>query len=57
MTSLVRARLTLAWLLVLFVTTRVQRSAGRREARRIQRAHSTNLRQLRRRPPKVLATS
>jgi hypothetical protein len=57
MTFAVRAPLSLAWLVVLFVTTRIQRSSGRWQARRIQRAHSTNLRHLRRRPSKVLATS
>src|SRR5690348_17540350 len=49
--------LTLGWLVVLFVTTRVQRSAGRRQSRRIQRGHSTNLRRLRTEPLRVLATS
>jgi hypothetical protein len=51
------APLTFAWLLVLFVTTRIQRSAGRRGARRIQRDKSTNLRRLRTEPLRVLATS
>ncbi len=51
------APLTFAWLLVLLVTTRVQRSAGRWGARRIQRTHSTNLRHLRTKPSRVLATS
>jgi hypothetical protein len=50
------APLTFAWLLVLLVTTRVQRSAGR-GSRRIQRSHSTNLRRLRTEPSRVLATS
>jgi len=49
--------LTLAWLFVLFITTRVQRSAGRRGSRRLQRAHSTNLHRLRTEPLRVLATS
>lgn len=57
MTDLLRARLTWAWLLVLFVTTRVQRSAGRKGSRRLQRAHSTNLRRLRTEPLRVLASS
>jgi hypothetical protein len=57
MTNVVRAPLTLAWLLVLFVTTRVQRSAGRWGSRRLQREHSTNLRRLRAEPLRVLATS
>jgi hypothetical protein len=52
-----RAPLTFAWLLVLLVTTRVQRSAGRWGARRIQRTHSTNLRRLRTQPSRVLASS
>jgi hypothetical protein len=51
------APLTFAWLAVLFVTTRIQRSAGRRGAREIQRNNSTNLRRLRREPSRVLATS
>ena len=55
--SVTSASLTFAWLLVLFVTTRVQRSAGRRGARRLQLAHSTNLRRLRSEPSRVLTTS
>jgi hypothetical protein len=51
------APLTVAWLLTLLVTTRVQRSAGRRRARRIQQSHSTNLRHLRTEPKRVLAAS
>ena len=51
------APLTFAWLLVLFITTRVQRSAGRWGSRRIQRRHSTNLRRLRTEPSRVLVTS
>ena len=51
------APLTFAWLLVLFVTTRIQRSAGRGGSRRIQRRHSTNLRRLRSEPSRVLAKS
>jgi hypothetical protein len=50
------APFTFAWLLVLLVTTGVQRSAGRRW-RRIQRRHSTNLRRLRNEPSRVLTTS
>ena len=57
MTDFWRARLTWAWLCVLFVTTRVQRSAGRRGSRRLQREHSTNLRRLRTEPLRVLAAS
>jgi len=53
----VSAPLSFAWLLVLFVTTRIQRSAGRRGARRLQRRHSTNLRQLDTEPQRVLVTS
>lgn len=52
-----RGALTFAWLLVLFVTTRIQRSAGRWRSRRIQRRHSTNLNRLRAEPSRVLATS
>lgn len=51
------APLTFGWLLVLFVTTRIQRSAGRRGSQRIQRSHSTNLRRLRSEPSRVLAAS
>ena len=51
------APLTFVWLLVLFVTTRVQRSAGRGGSRRIQKRHSTNLRRLRDEPSRVLVTS
>ena len=51
------APLTFAWLLVLLITTRIQRSAGRGGSRRIQRTHSTNLRRLRTEPSRVLATS
>lgn len=49
--------LTLVWLIVLFVTTRRQRLAGRRGSRRLQHAHSTNLSRLRGEPTRVLATS
>jgi hypothetical protein len=51
------APLTFVWLLVLLVTTRIQRSAGRLGSRRIQRSHSTNLRRLDNEPSRVLATS
>ena len=51
------APLTFVWLLVLLVTTRIQRSAGRHGSRRIQRSNSTNLRRLRTEPSRVLATS
>lgn len=54
---MVGAPLTFVWLLVLLVTTRVQRSAGRRGSRRIQRRNSTNLRRLRSEPHRVLTTS
>ncbi len=52
-----RAPLSFAWLLVLLVTTWIQRSAGRRGSHRIQRTHSTNLRRLRTEPSRVLTTS
>jgi hypothetical protein len=55
--GMTRAPLTLAWLAILFITTRLQRSAGRRRARRIQREHSTNIVKLRREPHRVLLTS
>jgi hypothetical protein len=51
------APLTFVWLLVLLVTTRLQRSAGRLGSRRIQRRHSTNLRRLDSEPSRVLAAS
>ncbi|KUH99867.1 rhomboid-like protein [Mycobacterium sp. IS-3022] len=51
------APLTFAWLVVLLVTSRVQRSAGHRASRRIQRRNSTNLRRLRTEPSRVLTTS
>jgi hypothetical protein len=51
------APLTFTWLLILFVTTRIQRSAGRKGARRLQLDHSTNLRHLNDRPMRVLVTS
>lgn len=51
------APITFAWLLVLFITTRIQRSAGRLGARRIRRTHSTNLHRLRNEPARVRATS
>ena len=49
--------LSFAWLSVLFVTTRLQRRAGRRKARRIQQANSTNISKLRREPHRVLFAS
>jgi hypothetical protein len=52
-----RSPLSLAWLAILFVTTRLQRSAGRRKARRIQLEHSTNITRLRREPHRVLLSS
>ncbi|AGB21190.1 hypothetical protein Mycsm_00750 [Mycobacterium sp. JS623] len=55
--GVVTAPLTSAWLLVLFITTRIQRSAGRWGSRRIRRTNSTNLRRLRTGPSRVLATS
>lgn len=57
MRGVVSAPLTFTWLTVLFVTTRVQRSAGRRKAKQIQRTHSTNLRRLDNEPSRVLAAS
>lgn len=51
------APLSYMWLAILFVTTRVQQSAGRRKARQIQRTHSTNLRRLNDEPSRVLAAS
>lgn len=51
------APLTTAWLLILFVTTRIQRSASPRRRRRLLRRHSTNLRHLHAEPTRVLASS
>ena len=51
------APLTFGWLAILFITTRVQQSAGRRRAKQIQRTHSTNLRRLNNEPSRVLAAS
>lgn len=51
------APLTHAWLLVLLVTTVVQRRAGHAASRHIQRRHSTNLRRLDSEPHRVLTTS
>src|ERR1041384_7239543 len=55
--GIVSAPLSYTWLAILFVTTRIQRSAGRRKAKQIQRANSTNLRRLDNEPSRVLATS
>jgi rhomboid family protein len=55
--GVVSAPLSFAWLLVLLVTTRIQRSAGPRGARRIQRENSTNLRRLRSEPTRALISS
>jgi hypothetical protein len=51
------APLTFGWLLALFVTTRVQRAAGRRAAKHLQRTNSTNLRRLQDEPARVLPAS
>ena len=51
------APLSFSWLAILFVTTRIQRSAGRAKAKQIQRANSTNLRRLDVEPSRVLAAS
>lgn len=55
--SIVSAPLSSIWLAILFVTTRIQRSAGRRKAKQIQLANSTNLRRLNDQPSRVLAAS
>ncbi|MDT5329050.1 MAG: hypothetical protein QOF31_347 [Mycobacterium sp.] len=49
--------LTYTWLALLFVTTRIQRSAPRRERQRLLREQSTNIAQLQRKPLHVLLTS
>jgi hypothetical protein len=51
------APLTFLWLLVLLVTTRIQRSAGLGGSQQLQHDHSTNLRWLSSQPLRVLATS
>src|SRR5258708_2025986 len=51
------AALTYAWLALLFVTTRIQRSAPRRKRQRLLREQSTNIAQLQRKPLHVLLTS
>jgi hypothetical protein len=52
-----KAPLTTSWLLILFATTRIQRSASPRRRRRLLRQHSTNLRHLDAEPARVLASS
>lgn len=52
-----KAPLTWSWLGLLFVTTRVQRRASRRERRRLLLEQSTNLEQLHQNPLRVLVTS
>jgi hypothetical protein len=49
--------LTYAWLALLFVTTRIQRSAPRRKRQRLLREQSTNIAQLQRKPLHVPATA
>jgi hypothetical protein len=49
--------LTYAWLALLFVTTRIQRSATRRKRQRLLQEQSTNIAQLQRKPLHVLLTS
>lgn len=49
--------LSLAWLAILFVTTRRQQAVSERGARHLQRRHSTNLRRLEREPSKALVSS
>ncbi|WP_231988539.1 rhomboid-like protein [Mycobacterium sp. 1274761.0] len=55
--SVTSAPLSFTWLAILFVTTRIQRSAGKRKAKQLQRNHSTNLRRLDSEPTRVLAAS
>ncbi|MDT5015852.1 MAG: hypothetical protein QOD39_2012 [Mycobacterium sp.] len=49
--------LTYAWLALLFVTTRIQRSASRRKRQRLLQEQSTNIAALQRKPLRVLLTS
>ncbi|MET0700781.1 MAG: rhomboid-like protein [Mycobacterium sp.] len=51
------APLTWSWLALLFVTTRIQRSASHRERQILLREQSTNLKQLHRKPVRVLFAS
>jgi hypothetical protein len=51
------APLTTLWLVVLFATTRIQRSASARQRRRLLHRHSTNLRHLDSEPARVLTSS
>ncbi len=51
------APLTTLWLIVLFATTRIQRSASARQRRRLLHRHSTNLRHLDSEPARVLTSS
>ncbi len=51
------APLTTLWLLILFGTTRIQRSASRLQRRQLLRRHSTNLRHLHHEPIRVLTSS
>ncbi|MCG5430980.1 hypothetical protein LV457_01540 [Mycobacterium sp. MYCO198283] len=51
------AWLTDTWLALLFVTTRVQRSAPRRRRQQLLREQSTNLAALQRKPLRVMLTS
>jgi hypothetical protein len=51
------APLTTLWLVVLFATTRIQRSASARKRRRLLHRHSTNLRHLDSEPARVLTSS
>lgn len=53
----VHATLTWSWLAVLFVTTRIQRSASHRHRQRLLSDQSTNLTQLNRKPLRVLFAS
>ena len=55
--SVAGAPLTYSWLTILFATTRVQRRAGPRGARRLQRENSTNLVHLQSDSPRVLVAS
>jgi hypothetical protein len=51
------APLTWSWLALLFVTTRIQRSTSHRERQQLLRERSTNLKQLHRKPLRVLFAS
>jgi len=57
MRRITEAPVTYGWLLLLFVTTRIQRAASRRRRHRLLQQSSTNIAQLQRRPTRVMFAS